>query len=109
MDVGPGALVLTDLRLLAVSTSLLRRRMRLVSIPLERVEHVEAGATKMVAGPWRKHGSLTIRWRDVSGTDRTLELDRITGGRERAKEIAASIIRQRTFLESHAASQSSEP
>jgi hypothetical protein len=96
MTDGPGALVLTDTRLLAVSTTVLRRRMRLVSIPLQRIEQVEAGPTKRVVFR-RQYGSLTIRSRD-DGAESILELDRITGGSDRAKEIAASIARQRAFL-----------
>jgi hypothetical protein len=99
MDIGAGALVLTHLRLLAINTTLIRRRTRLVSIPLERIDQVEAGPTKLgLGGLWKSHGSLTIRWRDESGTEATLELDRITGGPERAKEIARSITRQRDYL-----------
>ena len=81
-----GALVLTDRRLIYVTTGVVTRRTRLVSIPLETIEAVE-----VVDSPrWGdERGAIAV---DVAGDEpRRIEFERIAGGRERASELVDAI------------------
>lgn len=89
-----GALVVTDLRILFVRTSLLRRKTHVQSIPLDGIQRVQSLADPVWETRW---GALTISYHD-SGQLQVLQLDRIRGGRVRADEIARTIERQRAEL-----------
>jgi hypothetical protein len=88
-----GALVLTDARLIFVTTGVVTRRTRLVSIPLETIEAVE-----VVQSPrWGDdRGAIAVA---VAGDEpRRVEFERIAGGEARAAEIAAAIRRQQELV-----------
>jgi hypothetical protein len=86
-----GALVLTDARLLFVTTGVITRRVRFVEIPLDDIESVE-----VIDSPrWGEdRGALAV---DAAGGDepRRIEFERIAGGRERAAQLAEAIRRER--------------
>lgn len=90
-----GALVVTDLKVMFVKTGLIRRRTRVVSLPLVQIETVEAADTQNVfkRSQW---AALAVSTR---GPHRREEFvfDAI-GSRERAEEIARTIQRQRDLL-----------
>ena len=86
-----GALVLTDRRLVFVTTGVITRRTRLISIPLETIEGVEVAESPR----WGEdRGAIAV---DTTGEDgpRRVEFERIAGGEARAAELAESIRRQR--------------
>jgi hypothetical protein len=85
-----GALVLTDRRLIFVTTGVITRRTRLVSFPLETIEAVE-----VVESPrWGEdRGAIAVEAAADEGP-RRVEFERIAGGGARAAEIADAIRRQ---------------
>jgi Bacterial PH domain len=85
-----GALVLTDRRLIFVTTGVITRRTRLVSIPLGTIEAVE-----VVDSPrWGEdRGAIAVDTVDEEET-RRVEFERIAGGGARAAEIADAIRRR---------------
>jgi hypothetical protein len=90
-----GALVLTNARLLFVSTGVITRRIRFFEIPLEAIEAVE-----VVDSPrWgEERGALAV---DTTGGEepRRLEFERIAGGRERAAQLAEAIRREQQLAQ----------
>jgi Bacterial PH domain len=85
-----GALVLTDRRLIFVTTGVITRRTRLVSIPLATIEAVEV----VESSRWGEdRGAIAL---DASGDEgtRRVEFERIAGGGARAAEIADAIRRK---------------
>lgn len=88
-----GSLFVTDSRVLFVSTTLVRKRTRLLSIPLRDVVHVEP--TPVWGWGMKNAGTLTIKVRSDGATERSIVCRQIPGGVDRAEEVAASIIRQR--------------
>jgi hypothetical protein len=84
-----GALVLTDRRLLFVTTKgAIFKRTRLLSYPLETIESVE-----VVASPrWGEdRGALAVTVSGAENEPQRVEFERILGGRDRASELAAAI------------------
>jgi Bacterial PH domain len=81
-----GALVVTDRRLIFVSTGVITRRTRLVSIPLDTVESVEV----VESARWGEdRGAIAV---DTAGEDaQRHEFERISGGRDRAAELVDAI------------------
>jgi hypothetical protein len=84
-----GALVLTDQRLIFVTTGVITRRVRLVSIPLETIESVDVIESQR----WGEdRGAIAV---GTSGEEpQRVEFERIAGGRERATALADAIRRQ---------------
>lgn len=83
-----GVLVVTDVRIVFVRTSLFRRRMSLESVLLSQIASVETLDDPVWVGRW---GSLVIN--TVEETHRrALRFDRIRGGRQRAQEIGDAIM-----------------
>jgi Bacterial PH domain len=85
-----GALVLTDRRLIFVTTGVITRRTRLIPIPLETIEGVEVAESTR----WGEdRGAIAV---DTTGEDgpHRVEFQRIAGGEARAAELVESIRRQ---------------
>jgi hypothetical protein len=91
----PGALIVTNVRLLFVTTTLRGRKKNVLSVPLE-----EIAATTTATGrfPRKDNGVLRIG-RHAEDAKTEVVLERIPGGEERADEIAQTIARQKRVLE----------
>ena len=91
----PGALIVTDKRVLFVRTTLLRKRTRVVAVPLLEISGAEGDVGRWLGrelGVLRLAATSTCR----AGTDFSFE--RIPGGQTRADELATTILRQRDLL-----------
>jgi len=87
-----GVLVLTDLRLLFISTTLITRRSRLDVFPLEQVASVDVVQGEI----WPKEGALVVALAE-SGTE-PVRFEAIPGSSARAEELARSILYLRDQL-----------
>ena len=84
----PGALVVTDKRLVFTTTSLLRRRTKVIAVALPDISNVKASQRGEM-------GELTVTATDLP-SPRTIEIYRLSGGIARANELADSIRREQT-------------
>ncbi len=91
-----GAIIVTDQRVLFVSTTLLRKQTRVDSIPLREIRNAEASSRR---GLGREHGELTLGLSGSGQADRTVRFEAIPGGQTRAEEIARTILRQHQYLQ----------
>ena len=87
-----GAIVVTDLRILFVSTTGFRRRSRIDAFPLTDIVAVETADSM-----WDDRGAIRVHV-DVGGHRTSVMFERIPGGRARAEEVVRSIERQRSYL-----------
>lgn len=92
--VDPGALVLTDQRLLYYRSSPFSRKEKVLSIPLLEVVDVEVSEERL---PIRKRGVLLIRKR-APGAQLEVKLSLVDGSCERAIELARKIREQQRHL-----------
>ena len=91
----PGALIVTDQRVLFLRTTSFRKKTHVTSIPLGEVVNVQA-----TSGTWlgRERGILKVWKRVPRELPEEVEFERVSRGRTRAAEIANTIDRQRDFL-----------
>lgn len=88
-----GALLLTDLRLIFISTNVIVRRPRVELWELPMIENVEVFDSPR----WGERGAIRVTFdRDEDG--KPVELEQIDGGTNRATELVASIERQARLL-----------
>lgn len=95
LGMDPGALVVTDRQVLFLRTTLLRRKTRVVSIPLVEVTTLECASVRTLG---REFGVLRLASKTPDQAARALEFDRIPGSESRVQEIARTIARQRDYL-----------
>lgn len=91
MGRSPGALVVTDRRVLFVSTSLVRRRTTVVAITLTDVESV---SDPVPGWGWGMKNGAEVLIQQADAPE-PMTVERIQGGTERASEIVESILRER--------------
>jgi len=91
----PGALVVTDKRVLHFHSSPFTRNDDLLEIPLSQITTIETSEER---SPIRKRGVLLIRTGDLATSYET-RLDQIDGGARRAEELCAAILRERDLSE----------
>lgn len=92
----PGALIVTDKRVIFLSTTLIRRRTRVISVRLHDVASAESSSEWLLG---RESGVLVLTPTSRGPrADEPLRFDAIPGGQARADELARTILRQRDYL-----------
>jgi Bacterial PH domain len=103
-DTNPGALIVTDRRVLFVRTPLFRKT-RMISIPLGRIANVEASE----GGFHGKHAGMLTIARESAERHDEIQFQLWSVDQGRAAEIARSIVRERDLAAKRSAAILSGP
>lgn len=102
----PGALVVTDRRILFLHTGLVRRQTDVVEIPLHDVTQADASSERVL---FKDCGIVEVRTSSSGSQGEKWRFEAIPGGLTRAAEITDTILRQRRFLDATPRSSKDEP